>query len=407
MHAQDRRGFLRLSGAVAAGAAMASACGKAERSSDPASDEPIRIGLVLLQEGVFKLLGDDQRAAFKLYLELSGGLLGGRRVELVETEESLDPKVTVQNVEKLLKYEKVTALVGVTFSSNLIPVVPVVQRAKVPLISPYASTLQAQGKDYVWRTCALSGYDGYAIAKYVSERHRGEGVYLLASDYAAGWDEIAGFKKRFTGRIVGEEYIPFPDTVKFGRYLDRLRDSGAGALFCFLPADLAVAFIKQFDKAGLRDKVSFYGAEGMTEQPFLDEEGESARNLMDAFYYSEVLDNAPNRTFVAAYQRKYGKSPYVLPMVAYDAAAVLDHAIGGARHLTPEVLEQRIGGIGQLDSPRGFWSFGQNRAPVQQYYLRQVRPDGHVLSNVVLDDLEMVGDLPLTPAKAPNHTPNT
>ncbi|MGH3736142.1 MAG: ABC transporter substrate-binding protein [Micromonosporaceae bacterium] len=403
MHVQNRRGFLRLS-AAAAGAAALSACGEAR---DPDQDEdPIRIGLVLLQEGVFKLLGDDQRAGFKLFLELSGGRLGGRRVEVIETEESLEPGETVRNVERMLRTENLTALVGVTFSSNLIPVVPVVQRAKVPLISPFASTLQAQGKDYVWRTCALSGYDGYAIAPYVSRRHRGQGVYLLASDYAAGWDETHGFKSRFTGEIVGEEYIPFPDTTDFGPYLDRLRESGAGALFCFLPADLAVAFINQFDAAGLRRTVSFYGAEGMTEAPFLEQEGARAENLMDAFYYSEVLDNAANRNFVAAYLRWYHKSPYVLPMVAYDAAAVLDQALVGGGQVTPEQLERRLGDIGQVDSPRGYWWFGRNRAPVQRYYLRQVRPDGDVLANVVLDELDVVGDLPLGAGKKPSPSPS-
>lgn len=407
MHVHNRRDFLRLS-AVAAGAAAVSACGNAEPTT-PAepTDAPIRIGMVLLRRGVFKLLGDDQLAGFQLYLEHSGGLLGGRRVELVHAEESLEPEETVENVERLLSYGNITAVVGTTFSSNLIPVVPVMQKAKVPLIAPYASTLQAQSKAYVWRTCALSGYDGYAIAPYVSRRHQGGTVYLLASDYAAGWDEIHGFKERFTGEIAGEEYVPFPDTTDFKPYLERIAESGAEALFCFLPADIGVNFIKQFDAAGLRRKLSFYGSEGMTEQPFLDQEGKRAENLMDASYYSETLDNAPNRTFVAGYLRRYGKNPYVLPMVAYDAAAVLDIAIGAGRDVTPELIEQRLGDIGQLDSPRGFWRFGRNRAPVQQYYLRQVRPDGHVLANVVLDELEMVGDLPLTAAKKPGESPST
>jgi len=406
MDLQDRRSFLRLSGTMAATAAVASACSDLAPElgrRDAPKPEKVRIGLLLFQKGVFKILGDDQRAGWNLYLHLSGGLLGGREVEVVESEEALDPETSIRNVKKLIEKEAVHALVGVTFSSNLIPIMPVCQQAKVPLISPYASTLQAQGKEYIWRTCALSGYDGYAIAEYVSQKHQGEGVYLLASDYAAGWDEIVGFKKRFTGKIAGEEYVPFPDTQDYGPFLRRIKESGAAAVFSFLPADLAVTFIKQFDKAGLHGKVALYGAEGMTELPFLEQEKDSATNLMDAFYYSEGLDNAANRKFVSEYAVAAGARPYVLPMVAYDAAAVLDKAIAGVRgDPTPDGVERRIREVGLIESPRGRWQFGKNRAPLQHYYLRQVQRDGDVLANVVLQELGVVGDLPLAPAKAPH-----
>lgn len=403
MYAKDRRSFLQLSGALAATAAVTSACGVTRsRTRDLGPSGKVKIGLLGLKRGVFKELGEDQRRGFELYLKLNHGRLGGREVELIEGEESVDDKVSLENATRLIEKDKVTALVGVTFSSNLVPIVPVCSEAKVPLISPYATTLQAQGKDYIWRTSGLSGYDGYAIATYVSQQHEGEGVYILSSDYAAGWDEVVGFKKQFTGEIAGEEYVPFPDTTEFTPYLTRIQESGAKALFCFLPADIGVAFIKQFDAFGLHGKIAFYGAEGMTELPFLEQEGASATNLMDAFYYSEVLDNPANRKFVSEYRRAYRQRPWALPLVSYDAAAVLDTAIGASgRALTSERLEQEIHNIGMIESPRGMWTFGKNRAPVQVYHLRQVRPDGDVLANVVLDQVGTYGDLPLTPAKPP------
>lgn len=404
MYAQTRRGFLRTSGTVTATAVLTGSCGLVDSggAEDQRPRGKARIGLLLLQNGVFKVLGDDQRKAWELYLKLNKGRLGGREVDVIEAEEALDPKVSVRNIRKLIESDRVHAIVGVTFSSNLIPIMPVCQEAEVPLIAPYASTLQAQGKEFIWRTCALSGYDGYAIAEYVSEAHRGEGVYLLASDYAAGWDEVVGFKKRFTGEIVGEEYIPFPDTTNYTPFLRRVKESGARAIFCFLPADLAVKFIKQFDAFGLKGEVALYGAEGMTEVPFLEEEGESARSVMDAFYYSEVLDNPANRRFVSHYYTEYKQRPYALPLVAYDAAAVLDKAIAAVGDkLTPLRIERALATIGQVESPRGGWQFGKNRAPVQRYYLRQVREDGDVLANVVLEELGTFGDLPLEPARAP------
>jgi branched-chain amino acid transport system substrate-binding protein len=75
-------------------------------------------------------------------------------------------------------------------------------------------------------------------------------------------------------------------------------------------------------------------------------------------------------------------------MASYDAGAVLTSALQLAgSDLSPQSINAAIGQIGEIDSPRGTWQFNQNRTPLQTWYLRQVRPDGAVLSNVLLSDL--------------------
>jgi branched-chain amino acid transport system substrate-binding protein len=79
-------------------------------------------------------------------------------------------------------------------------------------------------------------------------------------------------------------------------------------------------------------------------------------------------------------------------MAAWDAALVLDRAIAAAgtdgATVTAERINRAIGGLGQIDSPRGPWQFDpKSHSPIQPWYLRQVRPDGRGLSNVVLQDL--------------------
>jgi branched-chain amino acid transport system substrate-binding protein len=72
---------------------------------------------------------------------------------------------------------------------------------------------------------------------------------------------------------------------------------------------------------------------------------------------------------------------------------VLDRAIGAAgADPTPEAINKAIAGIGQIDSPRGTWEFSRTtHAPVQKWYLRQVRPDGRSLSNTVVESLLTLG----------------
>jgi branched-chain amino acid transport system substrate-binding protein len=81
-------------------------------------------------------------------------------------------------------------------------------------------------------------------------------------------------------------------------------------------------------------------------------------------------------------------------MASYDAAAVLDKAIGAAgANPTADQINAAIAALGQIDSPRGTWQFSKKtHSPVQKWYLRQVRQDGRALSNTIVGDLATVGE---------------
>jgi branched-chain amino acid transport system substrate-binding protein len=80
-------------------------------------------------------------------------------------------------------------------------------------------------------------------------------------------------------------------------------------------------------------------------------------------------------------------------MASYDAAAVLDRAIATAGpDPSPEDINSAIAELGQIDSPRGPWRFAEDtHAPIQKWYLRQVRRDGRALANVVVSELATLG----------------
>jgi branched-chain amino acid transport system substrate-binding protein len=71
---------------------------------------------------------------------------------------------------------------------------------------------------------------------------------------------------------------------------------------------------------------------------------------------------------------------------------VIDKAHDGVEtYLSAQSLNAALGRLGQIDSPRGAWQFTANRAPLQKWYLRQVRKDGMVLSNMLTAELTTLG----------------
>jgi branched-chain amino acid transport system substrate-binding protein len=109
-------------------------------------------------------------------------------------------------------------------------------------------------------------------------------------------------------------------------------------------------------------------------------------------YYAADLDNEPNRRFVSSYHKTHGVSPSGYAMAAYDGASVIDKALvlmDGQP--TGSGLNQAFSLLGQIDSPRGTWTFNINRSPQQKWYLRKLHLDGMVPANLLDTDLTVLG----------------
>ena len=75
-------------------------------------------------------------------------------------------------------------------------------------------------------------------------------MYLLAPNYQAGKDSLAGFKRTFKGQVVGENYTKLGQ-LDYAAELAEIRAAKPQALYIFLPGGMGINFIKQFVGAGL------------------------------------------------------------------------------------------------------------------------------------------------------------
>ncbi len=370
----------------------ATGCGRSS-GADPGR---VRIGFLASLSGTYQAVGTDMRDGFQLYLDIHGGKFGSRIVDLVVADEGDGGPTAVPAATKLIKSDRVVALAGLVGGGSVAGVVPLLAENKTPLV---ASNGRPELKDpsWVWTTSFMSVEPGVAIAQYVKDHVDGP-VYAIGPDYQGGWDELRGFTDAYTragGKLANPDgkttFTPFPQTSNFLPYFTQVRNSGAKAVYCFYAGRAAVDFVKQYRQSDIKD-LPLYGA-FLTEGSVLDAQGAAAEGIWNVLNYSPDLDNAANRTFVAAWKARHDRTPTTFAMAAYDAAAVLDRAIAAIDgKVTPQAINDAIGRLGQIDSPRGGWQFNaKTHAPVQKWYLRQVRPDGRALSNVVVQDLATLG----------------
>lgn len=380
--------------AIALGLAAVTGCS----GDSGAGDDTVKIGLVASLSGTYEPVGTELRKGFELYLATHDNKLGGREVELIVGDEGDGPPTAVPAATKLIKKDKVDALTGLVGGGSVNAVLPLIDQAKIPLLGSNARP-PVKDMKYVWTTSFLSDEPGKAIAPYIKEKVDGP-VYAIGPDYQGGYDELRGFTdefKRVGGKLANPDgktkWTPFPKTTNFMPYFADIAKTDAKAVYCFYAGKAAIDFAKQYAQSDVAD-LPLYTA-FVTEGSVLQAQGDAAKDVYSVLNYAADLDNEANRKFAADWTAKHDTQPTTYAMSSYDAAAVLDQAIGDAAKkgdVTPETINTAIGGLGQIDSPRGAWEFGDKaHSPVQQWYLRQVRKDGDQLANVMVQDLATLG----------------
>ncbi len=370
-----------------------SACGGgslSDEDSGAGGSEAVKIGLVLPASGVYEPLGIDMTQGFELYLDEHDGELGGKQVEVVRADEGEGPETGVPATTKVVTQDRVQAVVGIVNSATALGVKQTLTQAEVPLIVANAGADElTDGSPYLWRTSFTNGAIGESLGAEVADQVGDGSVYVMASDYAAGRESAAGFMKAFKaagGKVAGESYTPFGTTSDYQPFLSKAKNSGASAVYVFYAGAEAVSFVKQYAGFGLQG-MPLYAAGFLTEGGVLAAQGKAAVGIKTSLHYSNLIESPENDAFVKAYTEAYDAAPTVYAVQAYDAAAALDAALADVDSVDGKSIAEALDGIGEIDSPRGSWSFDDAHNPDQPYFLREVQDLDGTPGNVVLSQL--------------------
>ena len=220
-------------------AALCALTALAACSRGAAPDEEFRIGLLVPLSGAPSLV-EAQRAAEALVAQVNaeGGLaVGGRRlkVRLLVADTGGQVERVMIAASRLIRQERVSALVGPYYSREALPVADVAEQSQVPLVSPTASSPQVtQGRHYVFRVCLVDTVQGRVMARYAFEAlglRRAAVLYDEADAYSGGLARLFcdGFSL-LGGQVPTRETYP-TGASDFRAQLARIRASGAQALF--------------------------------------------------------------------------------------------------------------------------------------------------------------------------------
>jgi len=288
-------------------------------------------------------------------------------------------------------------LTGVVFSNVLMAGIQEAFRSETIYISPNAAPSPLAGKScnpYFFASAWPNDAYHEAAGQYATNKGF-KNVYLLAPNYQAGKDSLAGFKRMYKGTVVNEVYTNLGQ-LDYAAEIAAIRAAKPEVLYIFLPGGMGINFIKQFVGAGLSKDTQLLTPGFGSDQDVIRPVGDAMAGIFDTAHWAMDLDNEANRKFVAAFEKEYGRLPSVFAAQGYDTALMIDAAVRDVKgNLSDKKALRRALQKANFKSVRGDLKFNANQFPIQNYYLRVVTKDakGRLINKTLGEPLlKMHGD---------------
>ncbi len=341
------------------------------------NDATVKVGLLSTLSGPGAGLGVDIRDGFQLAVKLSGGKFSGKSVDVIVADDQASPDVGRQTADRLVKRDKVDFMTGIVFSNVMLAVGAPTFQSKTFYISANAGPSQLAGEQcnpFFFSASYQNDNMHEAVGKVVTDKGFKK-VALIAPNYPAGKDAIAGFKRFFKGEVASETYTAL-NQLDYGTELSKLRATKPDAVYIFLPGGMGINFIKQFVGAGLSKDITLFGPGFSGDEDVIKAVGEPMLGMFNTSQWGHDMDNAANKKFVAEFEKAYGRLPTLYAAQGYDAARLIEAAVRDSKgKLDDKAAVRKALEAAKFDSVRGAFKFNSNHFPIQDYYLRVITKD--------------------------------
>jgi branched-chain amino acid transport system substrate-binding protein len=360
----SRRRWLKTGAAVIAVAGAALFGGVAQAA------DTIKIGLVTALSGQSARAGEALTRGMTIAIDeinASGGVLGGRKLELVRRDDEGNPAKGVLAARELIYKDKVAVLFGGLDTPVSMAIVPLANHEKVPFMDPWAAgtliTHNDANPNYVFRVSAVDEIVDAAMVAHAQQAFGAKKLGLILVNNPWGQSNEKGIVAALAAKGMkpaGIEKFEATD-VDVTPQLGRLKASGADALLMVGNVGPSAQVVKSLDRMGWKvPVVSHWGPAGGR---FTELAGPNAKNVHFVQTYSFFGANTPVSTrVVAELKAKYPDiksaddiTPAVGVANAYDAM-----------HLTALAID-KAGATGGDAIRKGFYAIDKYDGLIKTY----------------------------------------
>ncbi len=341
----------------------------------------IKIGFVTTLTTPVAVIGKDMRDAVELAMEHIGGKMGSKAVEVVYGDDEFNSQKGKQATERLVLRDNVDIVSGYIWSNVLLASAPVVLNAGKIIISANAGPSPLAGKRCHKNFFNISWQNDQtpmALGELLNQQGV-QSLYLVAPNYAAGQNMVAGVERTFKGKVVGKDMTVWPSQRDWSAELTKIKAAKPDGVFTFYPGPAGPAFIKQYQQAGLEGNVPLYSVYTLDSisLPLFQKAGmKTVLGTKMTQFWAPDLDNPQNHRFVSTFREKYGRYPSFYAAQSYDSIFFIKSAVEAVGGNINDTDGMRAA-LEKADFPsvRGNFRMGPNHFPIQNFYERTVVED--------------------------------
>ena len=322
---------------------------------------PIRIGALFAVTGSAAFLGGPERKSAKMVndeINRAGGIKG-RKLELVTYDTTGDATKAVQLATKLIKDDKVVAIIGPSTTGETMAVIPVAEKEHIPLISCSAgSKITDPVKKWVFKTAQNDSLAVGRIYEYLQKTKQTRVSILTVSDGfgASGREQLKSQAARYGITVISDDTYGPKDTDMTAQ-LTKIRGAHSQAIICWGTNPGPALVAKNARQLGI--KTSLFMSHGVSSKKFIELAGDAAGGIKLPSGKVVVADILPDSdkqkkslmAFVKDYQRHYKAEGDHFGGHAWDAVMLIRNAIDNGAVTAAAIRDQ-------LEKTRGFAGIG-------------------------------------------------
>ena len=355
------------------------------------TSEPLKVGFLTVNTGPLAAGGKQQMEGAALYLKERGGMIAGRKVELITQDTAGNPAVARNKTQELVELSKVPVMIGPLATNEALAMDGYIRDTKVPLITTTsAATVDLKShavNPWVLHAFGTAPQVTFALGDYAAKTLGFKRMAIVAEDFTYGHEGAGGFHLAFEaagGKIVQKLWPPL-NAPDYAPYLAQIKPDLDGIYMGFAGSN-PLRFLKQLDDYGLKGKMGVLGNTTSTDEGILKLMGDEAVDTFSAGWYAASLDTPDNKKFVAGINADHQHDPGFYTAGPYTALLIIEEALKATRGNADDASAflKAMQDVRLNHGPIGPIRFDQYGTPVLDIYIRKVtRVNGKLVNTIV------------------------
>jgi branched-chain amino acid transport system substrate-binding protein len=314
--------------------------------------------------------GPSQKNAANLAVDEinKSGMLGDAKLKLTTEDDRSTKEGTITAFEKLIKKDKVLAILGPTLSNSAKAANPIAQASKVIVIgvSNTAAGIVEIG-DFVFRDSLPESVVQPNTVQTTMDKLGYKKVAVMYGDddvfTKSGYDVFSKVLKDKGIQVLTTETFKKKDT-DFSAQLTKIKGLKPDQIIVSALAEEAAGIMSQARQLGIPSSVHFIGGNGFNSPKLAQLAGAAAEGAISGAAWFIGNDTPGNKAFVAAYKQRYGGDPDQFAAQAYAGIYILANAIKAAGKADSQAIRDALAKTKDLPTVLGTFSFDAQRNPV-------------------------------------------